>query len=219
MKKHEISASRLLSVLVMLVLFTLSATIVSAHETTVTNSDPADGAVVGTSPAQVTAQFSEELDTQGSTMIVVDASGAQVSDGEGKVDLDDPDHATMIATLSVPLADGVYTVQWHALLTDGDASDGSFSFTVKMAGSAAQTEPTLTPTDEPTASPVPVVTQVTPPTAAPAAAPLQADPPGQLPTTGRSENSAASWMVAVAGALAVLGVVVVLRYRKRTDRA
>ena len=40
----------------------------------------------------------------------------------------------MIATVAAPLADGAYTVNWHAVLTDGDASDGSFTFTVQTAG-------------------------------------------------------------------------------------
>ena len=76
MNKHWAFASlRVSTLLLFALLLALSAGIASAHETTVIQSDPADGATVAESPSQVTAQFSEELDTQGSTMVVLDAAG------------------------------------------------------------------------------------------------------------------------------------------------
>ena len=77
---------------------------------------------------------------------MLNAGGEQVSDGNGRVDLDDPDHKTMIATISKQLIDGAYMVQWHALLTDGDASDGTFGFTMRAGGAPAQSAPTATAT-------------------------------------------------------------------------
>ena len=113
-----------------LALLALTVTMAAAHTTEVTHSDPADGSIVTKSPDQVVAQYSEELDTTGSTIRVMDAAGRQVSDGDGQVDLDDADHKIMIAAIGEPLASGEYTVAWHAVLTDGDASDGTFKFTV-----------------------------------------------------------------------------------------
>jgi methionine-rich copper-binding protein CopC len=216
MNHHRISPSRLAAALVTLILLAFPAAMASAHEATVMDSDPAGGATVAQSPAQVTAQFSEELDTQGSTMIVLDAAGHRVSDGEGKVDLNDPDHAIMIAALPAPLPDGVYTVQWHALLTDGDAGDGSFSFTVQTMGASAQVQAMATPAEAPRASAGPTVIPTTLPTMAPAAAQLEPDPPGQSPAAVRSLRSPVLWTVAASGGvLIVLGLTAMLWRSKR----
>ena len=111
-----------------LLILLMFATTAAAHATTVIKTEPADGAIVTGNLTQVTAQFNEELHTKLSRMKVLDANGKQVSEGFGKVDLDDPDHKTLIAHLPKPLPNGVYTVQWLVLLLDGDASDGKFSF-------------------------------------------------------------------------------------------
>jgi copper resistance protein C len=223
MNKPRIPASRPVSALLLLaLLLAFSAGVASAHETTVVQSEPADGATVAASPSQVTAKFSEELDTQGSTMVVLDGSGRQVSDGPGKVDLDDPDHATMIATLPSPLVDGKYTVNWHAVLTDGDASDGSFTFTVQAAGDPATPMPTASPTAAPTnaATVSPTVTPAIVPSDAPTAAPASADTtgaaPGQLPVTGSNAHRTTAWpAVAIGGLLTALGTGLVLLRSRR----
>lgn len=80
-------------------------------------------------PAQVTAWFSEELITGQSTLQVFDAAGRQVDKGEGGVDLNDPDHASMIVKLPA-LPDGAYMVRWQVVLEDGDTTDGEFTFSV-----------------------------------------------------------------------------------------
>jgi methionine-rich copper-binding protein CopC len=103
--------------------------VASAHEVEVTNSEPADGAGLGQSPAQVKAWFNEELQTGVSTMVVLDASGEQVDNRDGGVDLNDPDHASMVVSLPL-LPDGAYTVSWYGVLLDGDPSEGQFTFFV-----------------------------------------------------------------------------------------
>ena len=52
-----------------------------------------------------------------------------MDNGDGGVDLNDPDHASMVVTLPA-LPNGSYTVQYHILLLDGDATDGAFAFAV-----------------------------------------------------------------------------------------
>lgn len=104
-------------------------TAVSAHDAVITRSTPANGEVLDESPAQVVAWFAEELMSGDSTIAVFDAQGQQRDNGDGGVDLNDPDHASMVVSLP-PLPDGSYTVQWHAVLLDGDASDGAFAFAV-----------------------------------------------------------------------------------------
>ncbi len=98
-------------------------------------SDPSDGAVLEESPPQVITWFSTELETGSSTLQVFDAEGRHVDKGDGGVDLNDPDHASMIVSLPT-LPDGVYTVRWSALLFDGDVVNEEFTFSVGKSGSA-----------------------------------------------------------------------------------
>jgi len=104
-------------------------TAVSAHDAVVIKSTPANGEVLAKAPTDVTAWFEEELISGESSMSVFNTQGVQVDNGDGGVDLNDPDHASMIVTLPL-LPDGSYTVQWHAALLDGDASDGAFAFAI-----------------------------------------------------------------------------------------
>jgi methionine-rich copper-binding protein CopC len=129
---------------------------VLAHEVILTKSDPADGAVLDQAPAQVRASFNEEMQTGESTLRVVDASGQPVDLGDGGVDLDDAYHASMLASLP-SLPDGAYTVRWHVVLLDGDASDGEFTFYVgeKPAGEAVAASVDSAPPAAP-AAPEPV---------------------------------------------------------------
>lgn len=104
-------------------------TAVSAHDAVITKSNPANGDILAESPSEVMAWFAEELISGESAMTVFSAEGIQVDNGDGGVNLNDPEHASMIVTLP-PLPNGAYTVQWHATLLDGDATDGAFAFAV-----------------------------------------------------------------------------------------
>jgi hypothetical protein len=56
------------------------------------------------------------------------------------VDLDDPEHAALkVDTIALPAGD--YIVKWHVVLTDGDASDGEFGFTVGLDSPTGQSYP------------------------------------------------------------------------------
>ncbi len=119
---------------------------VRAHTIEVVKSEPAAGAVLTEAPSEVRVWFSEELQTQGSTLQVLDAQGEQVDRGDGGVDLNDPNHASMVVSLP-PVPEGAYSVRWLAILLDGDAGEGEFIFYVGAAGAAAATaEAALLPT-------------------------------------------------------------------------
>lgn len=118
----------------------LVARVVAHGPEVLLKTDPVIGAVLKQPPSKVTAWFSTELDTKLSTLQVFDAQGRQVDLGDGGVDLDDPDHASLVASLPT-LPDGVYLVRWSAVLDDGDAVEGEFTFTVGE-GRAAATEST-----------------------------------------------------------------------------
>ncbi len=112
-----------------LLLLAVMVTAVFAHAAVMTKSVPANGEILAESPSEVIAWFVEELLSGESALVVYDSQGVQVDNGDGGVDLNDPDHASMIVTLP-PLPDGSYTVQWHVALLDGDATDGAFAFAV-----------------------------------------------------------------------------------------
>jgi methionine-rich copper-binding protein CopC len=113
-------------------------------------SQPEDGAVLAQSPEQLVAWFSEELETHSSTLQVLDAAGRQVDNGDSGVDLNDPNHASLIVTLPASLPAGEYTAHWAVIsAADGDATEGEFTFSVgqaaaaKTQAAAAQTTPGL----------------------------------------------------------------------------
>jgi copper transport protein len=100
-------------------------------------SQPEAGATLVQSPLQVTAWFSQELDTGLSTLLVVNGDGQQVDNGDGGVDLNDPNHASLVVSLPPVLPAGLYTVQWTATSAeDGDPTTGQFSFIIGQVTAA-----------------------------------------------------------------------------------
>ena len=117
---------------------------VAAHAELV-RSEPAANARLAESPRRVTLWFDEELDTGKSTVQVLDAKDQQVDQRDGHVDLDDPDHASMIVTLPA-LPEGVYTVRWRAVTIDDDGViEGEFDFVVGNAEPRVKTTPAEIP--------------------------------------------------------------------------
>jgi methionine-rich copper-binding protein CopC len=106
--------------------------VAAAHTVQLLQSEPAAGAVLHQSPTQVHIDFAEELRSRVSKVGVFDGYGQAVDQGDGGLDLSDPNHARLIVNLpSLPA--GVYTVRWRAVLDDGDASVGEFTFTIGKA--------------------------------------------------------------------------------------
>ncbi|HFQ93617.1 MAG TPA: copper resistance protein CopC [Anaerolineae bacterium] len=139
---------KLLLFFLLLLGLTVTAVTVAAHgEEILLKSEPADGAALAESPTQAITWFSEELDTS-SALKVYNLAGVQVDNGDGGVDLNDPDHASMIVTLP-PLDEGVYLAQWTAVLLDGDTVSGAFTFGIGEAGTIPRQIPTPTAPPEP----------------------------------------------------------------------
>jgi copper transport protein len=109
-------------------------------------SEPEEGAVLAQAPERVIAWFSQELDTSFSTLQVLDGAGSQVDNGDGGVDLYDPDHASLVVTLPPTLSEGRYTARWTVTSADdGDTTEGEFSFRIGKAGAApSQTATAIT---------------------------------------------------------------------------
>jgi methionine-rich copper-binding protein CopC len=119
---------------------------------------PAPGTAVATAPTEVRCWYTEEIDSKQSTLTITDANGARVDNNDGHLDLNDPEHKQLVATLK-PLSTGVYKVTWHTVTSDdGGVSDGTWYFGVGQVtvptpapaqaseATAASTDASLTPT-------------------------------------------------------------------------
>ncbi len=159
----------------MLILTTFTPAL--AHEGLI-RSAPAADERLAEAPSQVTLWFDGELVTQKSTLKVFDADGQQVDAGDGHVDLNDPDHASMIVTLP-PLPEGIYTVKWRVVyIEDGDVVEGKFDFIVGNATPRIKSTLTIAPPAEST----PPITSLTPATSpTPATSNIEESTPGWLP--------------------------------------
>lgn len=108
----------------------VTATIASAHAVLV-KSEPENGAALEQPPQQVIAWFGQELESRSSSIQVFNTDGRQIDNGDGGVDLYDPDHTSMIATLPDNLSNGTYTAHWSVVsVEDGDSEEGEFYFGV-----------------------------------------------------------------------------------------
>jgi copper resistance protein C len=95
------------------------------------SSSPAPGATLGLTPTRLELRFSEAL-LVSSSVDVRDAQGTVVS---APVESTDPQ--LIVASLRPQLADGAYTVSWHAVATAGrQAEDGSYSYVVARGAPA-----------------------------------------------------------------------------------
>ncbi|MEU3721138.1 copper resistance protein CopC [Streptomyces sp. NPDC031705] len=108
-------------------LFTAAAP-ATAHAA-LTASDPQDGAVVATAPAQVTLSFSEQVAMGDDSIRVMDPQGKRVDTGELR-DMCSGSTIRYGTALHPGLPDGTYTVAWQAVSADSHPISGAFTFSV-----------------------------------------------------------------------------------------
>ena len=110
----------------------LPAGFASAHAS-YKSSDPAPNAILTVAPKVVTIHFMENVNPQGSDIIVYDARGKQVSPAPAQVDR--ADLTTMTVNMSGDNSE-VYLVEWHTVSADdGDPDIGGFNFLVNPSKS------------------------------------------------------------------------------------
>ena len=100
-------------------------------------SEPSAKGTLKESPKTVVLWFSEELESQFSTIVVTDQNGRHV-------DKNDVGLAEGNKRLQISLEDlssGTYTVDWKALSTDQHTMKGKFTFTVATPAASVQTSP------------------------------------------------------------------------------
>jgi copper resistance protein C len=89
---------------------------------------PANAAIVATSPTVLTLKFSEGIALAFTGLVVTGPTGEATL---GAAHLDAGDDTLLVVPLAAPLVAGTYTVVWHALSSDGHKTTGSYAFTVK----------------------------------------------------------------------------------------
>jgi methionine-rich copper-binding protein CopC len=199
------AATLALSVATLLILLLPAA--VAAHAELDT-STPADGETVIGSPPVIEATYTETLDPDGSSLVLVDAAGVEIA--TGGVTETDPTKAMSIA--DVPdLAPGDYEVKSTTTSADdGDVDRTTWSFTVVAAPS-----PSPTPTEAPSASAAPSATASPSPSATPVAASpsgASASPSGD---TGQPAASTSDVLLPILVVLAIVAIAGVYLYSRR----
>ncbi|MCK2037200.1 copper resistance protein CopC [Microbacterium sp. SSW1-49] len=172
----------------------------SAHDALVSSSPAADS-TVETLPDELTLTFSAKLITgEGATEVVVtDAEGNSVTDGEPTVD-----GAIVTQPLKAEAAAGEYHVIWKVVSSDGHPTSEEFFFTVTASSLPA---PDATPTTAPaTAAPSPESTSTPEATTTPAP---DADAP--------SSASAWIWALSIGGIAAIAALLVWWTVRARKN--
>ncbi|MFJ6832737.1 copper resistance CopC/CopD family protein [Streptomyces sp. NPDC091209] len=107
----------------------------SAHAA-LTGSNPTQGSVVDTAPAQVSLTFSEQVSLNGNSLQVLDPKGDRVDAG-GASDLGGDTYGLK---LRPGLPDGTYTVTYQVVSADSHPVSGAFTFSV---GAPSQTSVAL----------------------------------------------------------------------------
>lgn len=115
----------------------------SAHDELV-SSTPAADAQLTAAPTELSLTFSNNLlsldENSGTAMTVVDEAGEDWVDGAPVVEAD---------SATVPLAEGmpngVYTVTWQVVSSDGHPTSGEYSFS--LAAPEASASPTASPSE------------------------------------------------------------------------
>ncbi|MFI8390193.1 copper resistance protein CopC [Streptomyces sp. NPDC085540] len=129
-----------------LVLATLLATLFTAAapataHAALTASDPKDGAVVATAPAQVTLSFSEQVAMGDDSIRVLDPQGKRVDTGELR-DMCSGNTIRYGTALHAGLPNGTYTVAWQAVSADSHPISGAFTFSIGAPSATDVTLPT-----------------------------------------------------------------------------
>ncbi len=100
--------------------------------------NPTMNTAVPVMPSTIEIWFSEEVKPEGTTVQVLRLDGTQVDQGNAGIDLKDPTRTRVTVGMHDGLDNGEYLVQWTAVSAiDGDATSGSYQFTVDPAASPA----------------------------------------------------------------------------------
>jgi len=188
---------------------------VSAHAEVV-DSSPTGGSTVTGSPPIVDATYSENLDPDGSSLVLLDASGATIARGGVPAGAIGAAKKTMSIQSLPTLAPGSYTVKSTTKSADdGDIERTQWTFKVEAAQATASGEPTPVCTDGCNGQSTDAPETPTPTAASTAPSPSDSAPPDTPSTSGDDA------IVPIVSALAIValgGVFLMTRGRRSGTR-
>jgi copper resistance protein C len=114
-------------------------TMVNAH-TELTSSNPATGQVVTEDLTEIVLTFAGEIESLSTMKVMKDGQEIPLN-----VELQEKQ---MTGTLSTPLDNGAYVINWNIAGTDGHLITGEIPFTVQMEQKAETNEPTISEKEE-----------------------------------------------------------------------
>jgi methionine-rich copper-binding protein CopC len=200
----RIGRTRLLvGLLVVLGLTFVLPGVVAAHAELV-EAIPADKSTVTEPVSEVSATYTEDLDTD-SSLKVRDANNATLATGV----VDPNNDRRMVATLAQPLTDGTYAVFSTAIATDGHIEKVTWTFTVSIPATPSPS-PTCT---EPCAS----ASSAPPPSPSPTVAPTPAASPA--PSSPTSSGNDVILPIIAALAIIAIGAGILLSRGRRAGSA
>jgi methionine-rich copper-binding protein CopC len=103
-----------------------SATSALPHASPVRTSPPANGTVQN-APREVSILFGERVEVSSDAIVVQDANGARVDQGDARLDA----NGRIVRASLRALSAGVYTVAWRVRSADGHTAQGKFTFRVQ----------------------------------------------------------------------------------------
>jgi methionine-rich copper-binding protein CopC len=104
----------------------LSVASVFPHASPIRTSPPTDGTVQN-APREVSVLFGERVEVTADAIVVQDASGTRVDQGNARLD----NNGRIVRTALRPISAGVYTVAWRVRSADGHSAQGRFTFRVQ----------------------------------------------------------------------------------------
>lgn len=177
------------------------ATSAAAHDTII-DAEPAHDAVLDTAPTEIVLTYSAEVLDLPAAIIVTDANGEIVVEGEPRVQ----GHSVVLDLPS--LANGTYEVLWSVVSSDGHRTEDVYNFTVDASETAG--DPLATTPDESTSETPTAETGAEPATPAPATSPDRAAD-ADSPVTGWPIGA----VILVPVAVLALALIAALLYRRR----
>lgn len=134
---------------VFLVIILLVPTPILAH-TGLQSSSPEADSIVEQGFNEIVLEFNTEVEPLSSFKLKAQ-NGSEL-----QIDTLDIDGSRIVGTIDDEIPNGIYTVEWKIVGSDGHPIEGDFKFTVNVQG----VEPTPSPEQEPvdSASPIPTVT-------------------------------------------------------------
>ncbi|MEO8329310.1 MAG: copper resistance protein CopC [Candidatus Nanopelagicales bacterium] len=175
-----------------LVFLGLSATSATAHSELI-SSDPAEDSVIQKAPTAVTLTFGEDVQDQGSAIVVTGPAGTSISDDTTF----QVDGTVASVGLNTGQTSGGYVVAYRIVSADGHIVEESFKYTVQL------------PVDDPSATPTPSVPS---PTASP-------DVSGAAAPESDDSSAAVVWVLGLGAiGIALLAAVISVLVRRRRGR-